>query len=485
MFRLTNDNHWIKVAACAVLEQGIRASLLVWTLLVLERAWTRESSLWPLSAFIVAWLLPYAVGVLRRRLADVWFQSLYEHLVKEYARPGHHSVADWFADDRRDRDVPFMASEAHQIAQQAIDWFQSLVSLSVLVVAHVLFTCVWMSLSFAPAYVSSLLFGLALSRWFQVRNRFHDSDEQRAQAALSMRLLGSWDNIVLGNTFNRQNWENRIKEEIGALRKVRERILRAETLRSTLVFLVVILPVAVQFARFFGFLGESFGTVADTQPMAVVSFVSLIPYAAYTLARFPALFDSIHAVPRIREQLAKVDESLGVKSGVVRGVLDPHVFHPHANSDGEGDGTPSVEWHDIAFLSNGVVERPRGVDAIAKLTHHFRPGRYMILGPSGSGKTTLLLQLKALHLSQCYFFPGQNTLVFDKATDALFSPVEKLIACLHEIRMHTEGGIILLDDWDVYLDAWSAEQVSQVIDDLAQIRCVIETKRVNSSEFSF
>jgi hypothetical protein len=60
--------------------------------------------------------------------------------------------------------------------------------------------------------------------------------------------------------------------------------------------------------------------------------------------------------------------------------------------------------------------------------------------------------------------------------------VEKLVACLNQIRLQSEGGIILLDDWDVYLDAWSAEQVGQVIDDIAQVRCVIETRRVNASE---
>jgi ABC-type multidrug transport system fused ATPase/permease subunit len=464
MFRLTLGTYWLKVAACILLEQALRASSLVWSLQLMERAWLRQPVLALLGALLLSLFVPFAIELLRKRLSDAWQMRLYEDVIEEYARSGRHTLTDWFDDDRRDRDVPFMASEVHQILSNTVTWIQTLAGLFVLVAFHIGVMCVLFSVSFGAAYGVALVLGIAMSRWFEVRNRRSVLEEQNAQAAISMRLLGSWDNIVLGNLYNRQNWELKAKLELKDLGELRQRIRSTESIRGTLVFLVVTGPVVMQFVRQFG-LGPGFALEGlDTAKMLIT-----IPFAGYVLQRLPKLFTAVHAVPRIFEQLLKVDESLG------------NAVRPSEPRE-DGEDGPHVEWQSLAFLKQGVVERMRGIESLLALIGQFRPGRHMVLGPAGSGKTTLMLLLKAHYPSQCFYFPGQNTLVFDGKTEALFDPVEKLIACLQQIRQHSEGGIILLDDWDVYLDAWNAEQVSQIIDDISQVRCVIETRRVNASE---
>jgi ABC-type transport system involved in cytochrome bd biosynthesis fused ATPase/permease subunit len=421
-------------------------------------------------ALAVSLPLPYAASLVRQRLADAWQMRLYGVSIDEFARAGRHTLADWFDDDARDRDVPFMASEAHQILSHAVEWYQSLIGDLTLVVFLAGVLAVLFSSGFGGAYALAIILGMAMSRWFQARDRRALAEEQNAQAAISMRLLGSWDNIVLGNVYNRRNWERKAKEELEALASVRERIRASETLQSVLVFLVVVGPVAMQFVRELGLTGAD-----SPDGLALARLLIAVPWALQALTRLPSLFLSVHLTPRVLEQLAKVDESLGkaVGEGGVNRNSPLEVCH---------DEGPHVEWQSLAFLHQGIVERMRGLDALATLTKNFRPGRYMVIGPAGSGKTTLMLMLKARHLARSFYFPGQNTLVFDGGTESLFDPVEKLVACLNQIRLQSEGGIILLDDWDVYLDAWSAEQVGQVIDDIAQVRCVIETRRVNASE---
>lgn len=502
MLRLTIDTYWLKVAACAMVEQGLRASSLVWSLVIVERAWNGASLAWPVTALIVSILVPFALELVRSRLADSWHQRLYESVIDEYAREGRHALSDWFADERRDADVPFMASEAHLIVGQFVDWFQRFTGVIALIAFHAGVMSVRFSAAFGGAYALALVLGLAMSRWFEVRSRSHVVSEQGAQAAVSMRLLGSWDNIVLGNAYNRRNWEAKVKRELAALRTARRAIAEGHVLRSTVVFLVILLPVAMQFGRYFGVAPDG------ALPRLEMAFlVATIPYAWFTLTRFPHFFRAVHEVPRILESLSKIEEALGQPSPSLAVVVAPpgasgkggtgasgarsaeggaecderDALGKHDKRDEDGE-RPHVEWGSLALLAQGVVERPRDVDGLVRLTDGFRPGRYMILGPASSGKTTLMLLLKSRHPSQCFFFPGQNTLAFEDETEMIFNPVEKLIACLDQIRRHTEGGVVLLDDWDVYLDPWSAEQVSRIIDDLAQVRCVIESKRVNLSE---
>lgn len=499
MLRLTIDTYWLKVAACAVVEQGLRASSLVWSLVIVDRAWHGAPLAWPLAALLVSILVPFALELVRTRLADAWHQRLYESVIDEYARDGRHGLSDWFADDRRDSDVPFMASEAHLIVGQTVDWFQRLAGVLGIIAFHAGVMSVVFSIAFGGAYALALVLGLAMSRWFEVRARAHAAAEQGAQAAVSMRLLGSWDNIVLGNAYNRRNWETKVKRELATLRSARQSIAHSHVVRSTVVFLVVLVPVAMQFARHFGVASHG-----ELRGLEMAFLVATIPYAWFTLTRFPHFFRAVHEVPRILENLAKIEEAIGqatppatalaasgavAKGGEGTGERMSSQAAPagltredgdeEAEEEGEG---PHVEWGSLAVLSQGMVERPRDIEGLVRLTEGFRPGRFMVVGPAASGKTTLLLLLKARYPSQCFFFPGQNTLAFEDEIDAIFNPVEKLIACLDQIRRHTEGGVVLLDDWDVYLDPWSAEQVSRIIDDLAQLRCVIESKRVNLSE---
>lgn len=473
MFRLARETYWLKVTACLLVEQGLRASSLVWCLVLLDRAFRQAPVFGAMAAFAGSVFLPFAVGLLRRHVSEAWQIHLYEGVIDDYARSGRHSLSDWFDDERRDRDVPFMASEAHQIVAHTVEWFQSLVGQLMLLVFHVIVMSFLFSVSFSAAYGMAFFLGLAMSRWFEVRGRRMGNEDQNAQAALSMRLLGSWDNIVLGNVYNRKNWEQRIKQELESLGAVRKKILSLESLQATAVFMVVVVPVAAQLVRHFGMRP---GAVFD--PLTMASLLVTIPFVGFALGRFPVLFAAIHERRRIWENVAKIDESVGRPRTGMWALQKGALQDPGAESD---DG-PQVEWQSLAFLSQGTLERLRNLESLSRLTGQFRPGRHVVLGPAGSGKTTLMLMLKAHHPCQSYYFPGQNTLVFDSETESLFDPVQKLIACLQRMRENSEGGILLLDDWDVYLDAWSAEQVSRVIDDISQVRCVIETRRVSLSE---
>ena len=47
---------------------------------------------------------------------------------------------------------------------------------------------------------------------------------------------------------------------------------------------------------------------------------------------------------------------------------------------------------------------------------------------------------------------------------------------LEEVYKYVEAKIILLDEWDANLDAVNQSQLSQLIDQIAQIKCVVEVR---------
>lgn len=80
-----------------------------------------------------------------------------------------------------------------------------------------------------------------------------------------------------------------------------------------------------------------------------------------------------------------------------------------------------------------------------------------------------------LCLRRHFFLPTHNQLSFFAETNR-YSTGESLKNRLIEILDKVEADVLLLDEWDANLDSENKEKLSQLIDELASKKCVIEVR---------
>ena len=102
-------------------------------------------------------------------------------------------------------------------------------------------------------------------------------------------------------------------------------------------------------------------------------------------------------------------------------------------------------------------------------------GRYTIKGENGSGKSSLLLLIKLLKGREAFYLPAKHELSFQLSKDG-FSTGQLVRKTLHELLEKLDTEIVLLDEWDANLDTVNQQQLSQLIDQLSQKKCVIEVR---------
>jgi ABC-type transport system involved in cytochrome bd biosynthesis fused ATPase/permease subunit len=102
-------------------------------------------------------------------------------------------------------------------------------------------------------------------------------------------------------------------------------------------------------------------------------------------------------------------------------------------------------------------------------------GRFTLRGENGCGKSTALLMVKNALSTKAFFLPTHNQLSFTSETNK-YSTGESLKNRLLEILEKVDAEVLLLDEWDANLDHENKEKLSQLIDELAAKKCVIEVR---------
>ncbi len=77
--------------------------------------------------------------------------------------------------------------------------------------------------------------------------------------------------------------------------------------------------------------------------------------------------------------------------------------------------------------------------------------------------------------SRAFFLPTHNQLSFTSETNK-YSTGESLRKRLTEILERVDADVLLLDEWDANLDTENKEMLSNLIDELAAKKCVIEVR---------
>ena len=461
MFKFAFNTHIAKVFVLVLFEQiaFFAAVLLLHTYVkfsLLPNAADFRLNWSHLALMLFLLAVPYFLRLWREREALLGLVKLYSAMIFEYGRKKNHVVSDWFDEDKRDRDVPFLASESHSSLSQLVLWLQVVTEAFVVV----LFFSGTLGLIFGvqalvSVYVAFLL-GLWFSRWSWKKSASLEKIEGAAQSMVSLKLLSSWDNIVLQNTISSKNWEKGTLASMEALEKGKIKSLVHFSSVRTVLYILVLFPVI------FRVILQMFpAELKNLTPEQLCNFLFFLLLGIYS---FPHFFSFYRAV----------NNFVDVFGGFLR-VLRACGLHPIAKNT--EFSCPEINWKKLNFMHDGLHLSLSSFEEVMNITDNFSPGRYYVLGPPGCGKTTFLVLLKQHFLEQSFFLPGQNTLSFGKPTDDIFDPAERVEQSLKYVFENSSCPLILLDDWDVYLTPELSNRVNQMIENVSQIRCVFESKR--------
>jgi ABC-type transport system involved in cytochrome bd biosynthesis fused ATPase/permease subunit len=157
-----------------------------------------------------------------------------------------------------------------------------------------------------------------------------------------------------------------------------------------------------------------------------------------------------------------------------------------ASKDAHQTMSKKVKWPKISVTSNlieGNTTAPADHVSLSVpiqcydelVTQSSLAGRLTIRGENGCGKSTALLMVKKALSEKAFFLPTHNQLSFVAETNK-YSTGESLKNRLLEILEKVEADVLLLDEWDANLDHENKERLSQLIDELATKKCVIEVR---------
>jgi hypothetical protein len=454
--RVSLGSHLGYIALMSLVEQVLRA-ILIWICVQIFFNPTSEHGVaqWISLGAVVCFFerfIACRVGI----RATAWVETLFSSYVGDYSQSKRLGSFAWLNEDARDQDVPFLATESLQAVEESVAWFvdfsKNSAALLVMFFAFVFLT----QATFFPFLLFSLVAGYILARWLWHRHQDSAQLINEGRGRLSMLLLGSWDNVALGNEHNRKHWNSKFLKELHRVGQVRNKQFLESFLENSVTILFVSLPLFV-------YLFHEFQNAQNlaSNPAAVF----LLIYVSLHLRAFPACFFGSLSFPSLFKTLAKVQR---VATRPIASVPEDRL---------------NVDWNQLMIAKEGVRSRLKQFSDVASFTRSFSPARYTLMGPEHCGKTAFLLNVKNLHPDKSFFLPGQSTLSFEFETndDEEFKSVEdvedRLLKCLKELKSVSQGGIILLDDWDVYLDPATAQKVSLAIDELALFRCVFETRR--------
>lgn len=139
----------------------------------------------------------------------------------------------------------------------------------------------------------------------------------------------------------------------------------------------------------------------------------------------------------------------------------------------KGGGIP-IKNHDRSMVR--IVSNDKEYDQKEFLEQGFSAGRFSVRGPNGSGKTTLLLEIKSRYPSRSVYVSPLQDLSWPVELGSKLSSGQKSIAIINSLYLLDED-VILLDEWDAYLDGEKTALADKVIQDLAKTKTVIEVSQ--------
>jgi len=452
-------NRWaISCFSMMVIQQIIESSAIFW-LVSFTNSITIGKTYFPfLFIYLTSLFVPYIPGCIGQILKASWKQDSLRSFINSFVASNKNNISEWSSKGIKEEKLSILTSEGPNTLNAFIDYVWDVTTYTLSVFFNILALSVVVEPLFAISYAVSVTCVIVIMK---LRRRTQRQLTQKALIArvdLCQSLLAAWDNVLLGNEYNFKLWSERTLQRLKRClqRNVDlERFDQVLAISAALITSVPCLAVVVHYTLRY-----------QDDPAKLLSFVVILPLLFMILSY---TYQTL---------------SLGFRWGMHRSKLNTIYKAIQLNTDNPILMERKIKWPKIvanyttaAPLEN--VSLPGPLEAIIShmdLVHQAQnSGRLTLRGENGSGKSTALMLIKNTLGERAFFLPTHNQLSFTSETNK-YSTGESLRNRLMEILDKVEADVLLLDEWDANLDLENRDRLSELIDEIALRKCVIEVR---------
>lgn len=432
-----------------IVQQSVVSSSTIWLAQIIERLNHGEDFRTFLWLFLISMAVPTLLGFFIGIFNTKWRLTSYASLIATYETQYFGRLKLWRDRKTKEQANTFLNNEALSIVDGFVPFISDLIATSLNVIFNVITIVYAVDSGFLAAYLVSLVIIFVTTIVSRKSLETKTADAQAAKVKFNDRLLKSWDNIVLANTYCHTNWNKSIHCTFKDFSTLEFRQYVASNLTSHAMSLLALSPVII----------------------ALIHMVYLNSNnSSYLLILFSSLMRQIIVLNHMTIVVHYIVESTRFSSRLsgLKNMLNLSRSEPMAGI---------INWSLLDFSIGNQKLNLTDIDDLSRRiqSQQLTSGRITLRGSNGAGKSTCLLALKTEHRNEAFYLPPASDLEFASA-ESSSSTGEKLKGALLEIISEVSAPIVLLDEWDANLDEDNKLHLSQLIDQLAQSKLVIEIR---------
>jgi ABC-type transport system involved in cytochrome bd biosynthesis fused ATPase/permease subunit len=391
-----------------------------------------------------------------------WKQEAQRSFINAFVSANRNNIGEWNNKTLREEKLSLLSAEGPAALHSLIDYVWDLFTWVLSVFLNIVFLAVVVEPLFILAYSLSVVLVVIMMKLQRRTQRKLTQKALTARVDLCQSLLSAWDNVLLGNNYNFKLWDEKTTQRLNRCLQRNIDLERFDQILAIFAALVTSIPSLLVVVYFV------FQYQAD--PVQLSSFVVILPIL------FMILTYTYQTI------------SLGFRWGLHKAKLMSIYKAIQASKDSHHILVRKVKWDKImATLAKQVnsedtpeaqvsLVNPRFIESHADLLSQTATrGRLTLRGENGSGKSTALMLIKNALAGRAFFLPTHDHLSFFSETNK-FSTGESLRKRLFEILEKVDVDVLLLDEWDANLDKENQESLSELIDKIAEKKCVIEVR---------
>lgn len=451
-------NRWaLGSFAILTLQQIIEATATLWLVLLMQSITSGDPFFYYLILYLCSLVLPYVPWCIAFVVRISWKQEAQRSFINAYVASNRNNITEWGNKAIKEEKLSVLTAEAPTAINALIDWIFDLYAY----ILSVIFNIIALSIVVEPLF--ALAYGVSVTAVIVVMELKRRTQRQLTKKAISARvdltqqLLASWDNVLLGNEYNFQIWQERTTQRLKRCLQKNVDLERFDQVMAIFVSLMTSIPSLLVVVYYM--------YIHQHDPVKLSSFIVTMPILfmilSYTYQTLSLAFRWGMHKSKLIALFRAIQPSREYET-----VLEKKVKWDRIKLMNE---TRAADTQ-ISLAAPKVLTQPS--ELMEKTT---LPGRLTLRGENGSGKSTLLMLMKNELQNRAFFLPTHSQLSFSSDTDK-YSTGEALKKRLEEILGKVSADVLLLDEWDANLDSENKEALSLLIDEISEKKCVIEVR---------
>ncbi len=456
-------NRWAIGCLCALaLQQIIEASCTIWLVNMIAQITSGKNFMVYLALYLLSIAIFYIPNGIAFILKTTWKQQAQRSFIHAFVNSNKNNIGEWSNKGLKEEKLSILTSEGPTAINLLIDYVWDLGMYVLSVFFNILALSIVVEPLFAVAYGFSLICVLIIMKLNRRAQRQLTQKALTARVDLAQSLYASWDNVLLGNFYNFNIWQDKTEQRLDRCLQRNVALERFDQFLAIFVSLFTSIPSLLVVAYFM--------IVNRHDPVRLSAFVVILPLLfnilSYTYQTLSLLFRWSMHHSKLMAIYKTIQPAKDLHVPMLKKVKWPKIQVVQS----------IVQDAFSAPMENISVSNPQPLQSYNDLLGFTtQSGRVTLRGENGCGKSTALLLVKNALAQKAFFLPTHNQLSFFAETNK-YSTGESLRNRLLEILEKVDAEVLLLDEWDANLDSENKERLNTLIDELAASKCVIEVR---------